>query len=273
MDDTLPLMSAASLAERLWCRGAPLVIDVRRASDFDADPRLVPGALRASPEIDTGALPALPDATPVIVYCAHGRAVSQSACARLRAAGIDARYLEGGYTAWSVLGLPSTAFRDPLGLSPSRWITRERPKIDRIACPWLIRRFIDPRAEFFYVPTAVVREEARRLGAEPYDIPDVRFTHEGERCSFDAVLHHFDLQAPGLDKLATIVRGADTARLDLAPQSSGLLAISLGLSGLHADDRTMLDEGLKVYDALYAWCRSTGAETHDWNPQAMAVRA
>lgn len=147
---------------------------------------------------------------------------------------------------------------------PSRWITRARPKIDRIACPWLILRFIDAQARFFYVPTEQVFAEAERLGAIPFDLPDAPVTHQGELCSFDALIAAYDLQDPALQALAVIVRGADTDRLDLAPQSAGLLAISLGLSHLHADDHAMLQAALPVYDALYAWCRSCVGETHTW---------
>ena len=160
------------------------------------------------------------------------------------------------------------------GEQASRWITRERPKIDRIACPWLIRRFIDPRAEFFYAPTAQVLAEAQRVNAVAYDIPGAPVSHVGERCSFDAVLGGFDLRDAALDLLATIVRGADTDRLDLAPQAAGLLAFSLGLSRLHAtDDHAMLAAAMPLYDALYAWCRDRVAATdepHNWKPQTMA---
>jgi hypothetical protein len=156
------------------------------------------------------------------------------------------------------------------GLQASRWITRERPKIDRIACPWLVRRFIDPQAEFFYVPTAQVFAEARRLNAVACDIPGAPISHEGEHCSFDAVMAAFELHDPALALLARIVRGADTDRLDLAPQAAGLLAVSLGLSALHADDHAMLEAALPVYDALYAWCRQAVAgqdEKHNWKPE------
>lgn len=155
------------------------------------------------------------------------------------------------------------------GERPSRWITRERPKIDRIACPWLVLRFIDPAAEFFYVPTARVFDEAQRLEAVAYDIPGAPISHEGELCSFDTLLRAFDLNEPALLALATIVRGADTDRHELTPQSAGLMAISLGLSALHVDDHAMLDAALPVYDALYAWCRSVHAEKHSWNPDLM----
>ena len=159
------------------------------------------------------------------------------------------------------------------GEQPSRWITRERPKIDRIACPWLIRRFIDSRAEFFYVPTSQVLAQATALGAVAYDIPGAPVSHVGEQCSFDALLLGFDLRDAALDLLATIVRGADTDRLDLSPQSAGLLAFSLGLSRLHAqDDHAMLEAALPLYDALYAWCRDRVAaqdEPHSWKTETM----
>jgi hypothetical protein len=151
----------------------------------------------------------------------------------------------------------------------SRWITRERPKIDRIACPWLIRRFIDPLAAFHYVPTAQVIAEAALRNAVPYDLPGVAVTHRGERCSFDALLEDFELHDGALDRLADIVRGADTDRLDLSPQSAGLLAASLGLSRRHADDHEMLEHAMPLYDGLYAWCRAESegsSERHGWNP-------
>ena len=137
-----------------------------------------------------------------------------------------------------------------------KWVTRERPKIDRIACPWLIQRFIDREAEFLYVPAADVLQVAQETGATPYDIPGVEMGHVGERCSFDAFLAKYHLDDPALQKLATIIRGADTSRLDLTPQSAGLHAISLGLSRNFTDDHAMLRHGMVMYDALYAWCQS-----------------
>lgn len=147
--------------------------------------------------------------------------------------------------------------------TPSRWITRERPKIDRIACPWLVRRFIDPGAEFLFVPADQVLASAAKEHAIPYDIPGVEFSHQGELCSFDAFLAQFALDDPVLRDLAAIVRGADTGRLELAPQAAGLLAVSLGLSVLYRDDLAMLDAGMPVYDALYAWLKSVRAEVHN----------
>ncbi len=147
------------------------------------------------------------------------------------------------------------------------WVTRERPKIDRIACPWLVARFIDQRPEFLFVPPNQVTKVAAATGAIPYDVPGVELTHDGERCSFDAFLQKYRLTDPTLAQLAVIVRGADTSRLDLAPQAAGLLAISLGLSAIFADDHEMLAHGMVMYDALYAWCRSGQDEPHAWPPK------
>ncbi|MGH7569227.1 MAG: chromate resistance protein ChrB domain-containing protein [Gemmatimonadales bacterium] len=151
------------------------------------------------------------------------------------------------------------------------WITRERPKIDRVACPWLIIRFVDPEAVFHFVPPAQVRDQAQALGATPFDVDGVELSHDGPRCSFDAFLAKYQLGDPALAELAVIVRGADTARLDLAPQCAGLLAVSLGLSQLFRDDRVMLRHGFVVYDALYAWARYAKSEAHSWNPQRGAA--
>jgi hypothetical protein len=148
--------------------------------------------------------------------------------------------------------------------SPTKWVTREHPKIDRIACPWLIRRFIDPNAEFIYVQTSRVLAVAKEVGGTPYDIEGVKFSHEGDRYSFDTFLRIYDIKVPALDQLATIVRGADTSRHDLAPQCAGLFSISLGLSANFPNDHEMLEHGMVFYDALYTWCRSLQAETHNW---------
>ena len=147
-----------------------------------------------------------------------------------------------------------------------KWITRERPKIDRIACPWLVARFIDQEPEFLYVPSSDVLSVADETTAIPYDIPGVELTHEGELCSFDAFLKKYQLDDPALRQLALIVRGADTSRLDLTPQSAGLYALSLGLSYDFADDHEMLKHGMVMYDALYAWCKHCQGESHNWPP-------
>lgn len=148
-----------------------------------------------------------------------------------------------------------------------KWVTRERPKIDRIACPWLIARFIDKAPEFLYVPAHKVLETAEKTGAVPYDIPGVEMTHVGELCSFDAFLAKYDLQDPALQQLALIVRGADTSRLELTPQSAGLYVLSLGLSQSFSDDHEMLEHGMVMYDALYAWCKNCRGEAHNWPPR------
>ena len=145
-----------------------------------------------------------------------------------------------------------------------KWITRERPKIDRIACPWLIRRFVDPRAVFLYVDAAEVSAVAEIFGAAPFDIDGAFWSHRGERCTFDTMLNEFGLASEALTRLATIVRGADTDRHDLAPQAAGLLAASLGLSRMYRDDLEQLDASMALYDALYRWCRDAVEETHDW---------
>jgi hypothetical protein len=195
----------------------------------------------------------LPAASNVVVYCVHGHEVSRNTAAALAAAGLEARYLEGGLEeGWKAHDGPLD--RKPANAS-TRWITRERPKIDRIACPWLIGRFIDPGAEFQYVPANDVLKAAEEHDAEPYDIAGVHFGHDGEYCSFDAFLKHYRLTDPALAKLAAIVRGADTSRPDLTPQSPGLLAISQGLSKNFADDHEMLEQGRVMYDALYTWCK------------------
>jgi rhodanese-related sulfurtransferase len=253
-------ITAAALRQSLASEQPPLVIDVRRQPTFLGAADMIRGALRRDPaklELWKEALPAVRQ---VVVYCVHGHEVSQGA-----ARALGARYLEGGIEAWREAG--GELFRKPAGAS-SRWVTRERPKIDRVACPWLVRRFIDPQAEFLYVPVADVRRIAAERDAVPYDIPDVAFSHEGERCSFDAFLKRYLLAGdPALGALATIVRGADTARLDLAEQAAGLLAVSLGLSRLYKDDHEMLEHGMVVYDALYAWCKEGKEETHSWTPE------
>lgn len=248
---------------------APIVIDVRRKSAYMAGTDTVQGSLRRDPEGVAAWAEQLPRSARVVVYCAHGREVSQRVAAELAQQGFDACYLEGGIEAgWKSHG--GALDPKPAGVS-SRWVTRERPKIDRIACPWLIARFIDPEAEFLYVPVGEVLAQAKAKGAVPYDIPDVPFSHDGDRCSFDAFLDRYRLRDPALQELATIVRGADTDELDLAPQAAGLLAVSLGLSRLFRDDHEMLRQGMVVYDALYTWCKEGKGEEHTWNPEAYRV--
>ncbi len=277
MDDDL-FISRHTLAERLGRPDAPFLLDVRRDARFGSSEHRVASAVRVLPSGET--------TRDVVVYCVHGHDVSQQAARELRAAGRRAWVLEGGIEGGEpgvdaadfvarvrTHPLPLVHQRRDLGVSgeaPSQWITRERPRIDRIACPWLVRRFIDPRAVFHFAPATEVLARAKALGAVAFDIPGAPITHVGERCSFDALIEAFDLQLPALNRLATIVRGADTDRLDLDPVCAGLLATSLGLARLHAgNDHALLAAGLPVYDALYAWCVAEEQhhnETHTWRP-------
>ena len=150
-----------------------------------------------------------------------------------------------------------------------KWVTRERPKIDRLACPWLIRRFIDPGAQFLYVPAADVRKVADLESAIPFDVPDVELTHVGPLCSFDAFLRKYQLADPALARLADIVRAADTDTLHRSPEAAGLLAISLGLGTNIRDDQQLLDAAVPLYDALYSWCALPGKPGHGWNPEGL----
>jgi rhodanese-related sulfurtransferase len=261
----LTSISVSQLRSEIAGRSPPIVIDVRRRPAFLGADRMISGALRREPDQVREWAKSLPKASAVVVYCVHGHEVSQSAAAALSEAGIAARYLDGGLEGWKEA-------EGPLDAKPkngsTRWVTRERPKIDRIACPWLIARFVDGSAEFHYVPPKEVLQAAKERDAVPYDIPDVPFSHEGELCSFDAFLKHYRLADPALQELALIVRGADTARLELAPQAPGLAAISLGLSRNYGDDHQMLKHGMVMYDALYTWCKEGKEEVHTWNPQA-----
>jgi rhodanese-related sulfurtransferase len=262
-------ISPADLYAKLGTALAPAVVDVRRPADFANADALIVSAFHCDPDEVAQWAKDLPKGRPVVVYCVHGRQVSQGAAAALRAAGHDVAYLDGGIAGWIEQGLPTR--RHMGGGAPAKWVTREHPKIDRIACPWLIRRFIDPRAEFIYVPTKDVLATAKKTGGIPYDIDGVEFTHEGERCSFDTILRIYGIADPALDHLATIVRGADTSRHDLAAQCGGLFAISLGLSANFPDDHEMLKHGMVMYDALHTWCRALQAETHNW-PSTKPVR-
>jgi rhodanese-related sulfurtransferase len=260
-------ITASQLKSELAGKQQPLVIDVRRTPAFRGAPDMAAGALRRDPAGVESWAKVLPRASSVVTYCVHGHEVSQNAAKALRDLGISARYLEGGLEeGWRAAGGELMAKPKE---AATRWVTRERPKIDRIACPWLVARFVDPEAEFVYVPPQEVLRAAQERQAIPYDVPDVHFSHDGELCSFDTFLKTYRLTGdPALVQLAVIVRGADTARPDLAPQAAGLLAISLGLSRNFKDDHEMLRHGMVMYDALYAWCKEGQEETHTWNPAA-----
>ena len=252
MDGNVHPVSPSELYGRLGTASAPSLVDVRRDEAFNKDDKLIIGAYHRPPEHVSRWLSELPTERPVVAYCSHGREASQGVAASLRAAGVNAAYLEGGVSGWIEKELPT---RKKLDSGDRPWVTREHPKIDRIACPWLISRFINPNARFIYVPADQVAAEAERVGANPYDIKGAEFGHVGDRCSFDAIVRIFEIKDPALDYLATVVRGADASRRDLTPQCDGLHAISLGLSANFPDDHEMLRHGLVIYDALYTWCR------------------
>ena len=237
---------------------APTVLDVRLPDDLARDPRLIPGSL-VRPHDDLGPIP---PGQRVVVVCAKGRKLSEGVAALLRAQGIAAEVLDGGAVAWAAAGLPMV----PMAALPATdlWVTRHRPKIDRIACPWLIRRFIDPTARFLFVAPAEVPAVAQLFHATPFDIEGVFWSHRGETCTFDTMIAEFGLATPALDRLALVVRAADTDRHDLSPQAAGLLAISVGLSRQFRDDLQQLEAGMTIYDALYRWARDGHDEGHDW---------
>ena len=254
------------LSRLIGTPNAPVIIDVRTDEDFAADPRLIPASHRRSHQTasDWGNQYA---GTSVVVVGDRGAILSEGTSAWLRQVQADASVLEGGFLAWVEAGLPLV----PTSRLPQRdvsgrtlWITRSRPKIDRIACPWLIRRFIDPSAVFLFVAPQDVLAVANQFGATAFDIENTYWSHRGELCTFDVMIEEFGLRSDALLKLATIVRAADTARLDLAPEASGLLAASLGLSRMYSDDLEQLDAGMLLYDAFYRWCRDATEETHNW---------
>lgn len=245
----------------------PHIVDVRREAVFLSAPTRIAGAFwRSHLNPDQWRTQFAPGRG-FVVYCAHGHNVSEIAAAKLRLLGADAALLEGGIDAYQKVGgllVCKAPGMDPGLPSPSVWVTRTRPKIDRIACPWLIRRFVDPSAVFHFIAPEWVRDVADELAAIPFDIDGVLYSHRGEMCSLDTMLDMFGLNDPALRHLARIVRGADTARLDLAPESPGLLAILLGLSAIEEDDNEQLEKGLSVFDALYGWCRHATTERHNW---------
>ncbi len=257
-------ISADKLFRLLGSSQSPLIVDVRIADDVEAHPFLIPGSLlRDYRQVDAWA--AEIGSSSVVVACHQGRKLSEGVAAHLRIRGLSAEVLEGGVLAWAAAGLPQVPIaRLAHGTGATLWVTRNRPKIDRIACPWLIRRFIDPFARFLFVAPSEVEGVAERFNAVPFDMEGVFWSHRGDRCTFDTMLSEFQLETPALLTLAEIVRGADTNRLDLAPQAAGLLAASLGLSRLYASDLQQLEQGLLLYDAYYRWARDAMDEKHDW---------
>lgn len=243
---------------------APVIIDTCIDPDFEDDPRLIPTAQRCPHDQIETLLPSI-TGKHVVIVCQKGKKLSQGAAALLRTHGVKAENLEGGNFAWRDAGLPLVPAKAmPQPLRGALWVTRHRPKIDRIACPWLIRRFIDPAARFLFVAPSQVELVAEKFNATPFDIEGVAWSHDGDRCTFDTMIKAFCLDTEPLQTLATVVRAADTNRHDLSAQAAGLLAISVGLSRAYKDDTQQLDAGMVIYDALYRWARDGQNEGHDW---------
>jgi rhodanese-related sulfurtransferase len=244
----------------------PTLIDVRAQDEVGVTPHLIPSSRHLTFEKQE-VWSEIPGSNPAVVICQEGTSASQGFAAWLRDKGVPAEVLAGGFQAWRKAELPLVPLSKlpPVdGQGRTVWVTRARPKIDRIACPWLIRRFVDPRAVFLFVPPPDVVEVAERFGGAPFDIEDVFWSHRGDTCTFDTMVEEFGLGTPPLLRLATMVRGADTARPELSPQAPGLLAASLGLSRMYADDLEQLEAGMLLYDAFYRWCRDATDETHNW---------
>ncbi len=259
-------ISPEKLGRLIGTAQCPVLIDVRTDEDFAADPLIIPGAIRRK-ALDVAQWAPEFAGRSVIVTCLRGEKLAQGVAAWLRVAKSSAETLEGGFEAWKTARLPLV----PVAKLPSRdaegrtvWVTRARPKIDRIACPWLIRRFVDPQAVFLYVAPSEVTAVGERFKAVPFDIENTFWSHRGELCTFDVMVEEFALATPALLRLAAIVRAADTARLDVSPEAPGLLAASLGLSRIYDDDLAQLEAGLALYDAFYRWCRDATGESHNW---------
>jgi len=266
-------ITSEKLARLIGTPKCPVLIDVRNDEDFAADPRLMPGALRRDYAVVSDWAKDF-NGRQVIVSCHKGLKLSEGVAAWLRYAGIAADILDGGHQGWAAAKLPLV----PQEKIPPRdlqgrtvWVTRVRPKIDRIACPWLIRRFVDLNAVFLFVTPSEVETVAERFGATPFDVEGVYWSHRGPKCTFDLMVEEFGLITEPLKHLALIVRAADTDRLDLVPEAAGLLAVSLGLSRMYSDDLAQLDAGLSLYDAFYRWCRDATDEKHNWHSKKPAA--
>lgn len=259
-------ITVSQLSRLVGLPSAPIIIDARTADDFAADPRLIPGSLHREVQ-SVAAWRKTYTGKSVVVVCQKGLKLSQGLAAWLRHEGVAAETLEGGFEAWrAARHMLVRSDKLPLRDAEERtvWVTRARPKIDRIACPWLIRRFVDPNAVFLFVAPSEVPTVADCFAATPFDIEGVFWSHRGELCTFDTMLDEFGLDSPPLKRLASIVRGADTARFDLAPEAAGLLAVSLGYSRMFRDDLAQLEAAMSVYDGFYRWSRDATDETHNW---------
>jgi rhodanese-related sulfurtransferase len=261
-------ITISQLSRLIGTPDCPSIIDVRTDDDVAADPRFLPTSIhRDYRTVASWAGDYV--GRSVVVTCLRGGKLAQGAAAWLRHAGAHAEFIEGGFEGWVeahgvVVSPARVPARDALGRT--LWVTRVRPKIDRVACPWLIRRFVDRDAVFLFVAPSEVLEAAERFGATPFDLEDIFWSHRGNACTFDTMIEEFGLRSEALSRLTLIVRAADTAHLELAPQAAGLLAASLGLSRMYRDDLAQLDASMGLYDAFYRWCRDATKEEHNWTP-------
>ena len=257
-------ITASQLSRLIGLPHSPAIIDVRTDEEFASDPRLIPGSRRRIAEAHAqwgGEY----SSQSLVVVCRHGLHLSQGIGALMRQQGIDAQTLEGGYDAWRDSGqllVSAARLPEPDTAGRTVWVTRARPKVVRIACPWLIRRFIDPKALFLFVAPSEVAAVAIHFKATPFDVADAFWSDRGEKSTFDVMVEEFGLESDALARLALIVRGADTGQLDLTGQSGGLLAASLGFSRMYRDDLAQLEAAMSLYDAFYRWCRDASNETH-----------
>jgi rhodanese-related sulfurtransferase len=263
------LITTSQLSRLIGLPQSPAIVDVRTDDDYRVDPRLLPGSLRRDYRAVTQWASDYRDRS-VVVLCQRGQKLSEGTAAWLRHEGVSAEALEDGFEGWKkaselLVRTDKIPPRDERGRT--LWVTRSRPKIDRIACPWLIRRFVDPDAIFLFVSAPEVTSVAERFNAMPFDIEGVFWSHRGETCTFDTMIEEFGLRTQPLLNLANIVRGADTARPDLVPECAGLLAASLGYSRMYRDDLSQLEAAMALYDAFYRWCRDARDETHNWPSQ------
>lgn len=259
-------ITVSQLSRLIGLPDTPVIIDICIDEDFELDARFIPTAFR-HPFRDIASLAPSLQGKRVVITCQKGLKLSQGATAILRDCGVAAEFLEGGNWGWRDANQPLVpADKIPTRNAQGRsvWVTRQRPKIDRIACPWFIRRFIDRNAQFLFVAPTEVLNVAEKFDATPFDIEDVFWSHRDDRCTFDTMIEEFALETEPLKRLAEIIRGADTNRRDLAPQSAGLMAASLGLSRMYRDDLEQLDAGMVLYDAFYRWARDAVSEGHDW---------
>ena len=259
-------ISVSQLNRLIGTASCPPVFDVRTDEDFNDAPLLIPGARRYD-FADIESLVETYKGKKLVLYCQKGLKISQGAAAILRDGGVFAQTLKGGRFVWHDAGLPQV----PVDKIPnfgtgksSLWVTRHRPKVDRIACPRLIRRFVDPDARFLFVSPSEVLSVAEKFNATPFDVEGVFWSHRGALCTFDTMVEEFGLHGEALDRLAIIIRGADTNNHELVPQSAGLLAAALRLSRIYKDDLEQLGAGFVLFDAFYSWSRDAVNEIHDW---------